>query len=345
MSEKPFLIWETPERCDYYWDKRAWYVYSPRAGGYYAIDANVADDHNVIRREPNLARQSLIDNKVNLSRWIYEENLRLPRTVYDKDRDLLPFIDEKAISRIEQQRIPSVPDRIDALLQYLEYKTEGRIAMRVRLPGEEQAMAATSSSSYEELEYLAYEAERKNWLNGVIDTLNVDASITLKGHMRLEELRNKQVLSEQAFVAMWFNEEMNPVWEQGFKPGIEDAGYKPMRIDQKQHINKIDDEIIAEIRRSRFLVADFTAEPEKPRGGVYYEAGFAHGLNIPVIFTCRADRIKELHFDTRQFNHIAWKEEDPGDLRKQLKNRISATLGDGPLLRQSQAAAKSQSGN
>ena len=33
---------------------------------------------------------------------------------------------------------------------------------------------------------------------------------------------------------------------------------EPVRIDQKERLNKIDDEIIAEIRRSRFLVADFT---------------------------------------------------------------------------------------
>jgi hypothetical protein len=53
------------------------------------------------------------------------------------------------------------------------------------------------------------------------------------------------------------------------------------RVDQKHHhLNKVDDEIIAEIRRSRFLVADFTCEPGKVRGGVYFEAGFAMGLNM-----------------------------------------------------------------
>ena len=55
--------------------------------------------------------------------------------------------------------------------------------------------------------------------------------------------------------------------------------------------NSIDDEIIAEIRRSWFVVADFTCgtvphegkEVAIPRGGVYYEAGFAQGLNVPLI--------------------------------------------------------------
>jgi hypothetical protein len=69
---------------------------------------------------------------------------------------------------------------------------------------------------------------------------------------------------------------------------IYDSGYDPRRVDQQHHhLNKVDDEIVAEIRRSRFLVADFTCEPGKVRGGVYFEAGFARGLNIPIIWTCR----------------------------------------------------------
>ena len=40
-----------------------------------------------------------------------------------------------------------------------------------------------------------------------------------------------------------------------------------------------------QIRKSKFLIADFTGQ----RGGVYYEAGFAYGLGLPVIWTCRKD--------------------------------------------------------
>ena len=94
---------------------------------------------------------------------------------------------------------------------------------------------------------------------------------------------------------------------------------------QKEHVNKIDDEIIAEIRRSRFLVADFTQGQDGARGGVYFEAGFAFGLGIPVIYTCRKDMIEKLAFDTRQYNHIFW--ECNEDLRRSLGNRIAATIG------------------
>lgn len=127
---------------------------------------------------------------------------------------------------------------------------------------------------------------------------------------------------------MWFKDEMSGAFERGIEPAIEGSGYATMRIDRKEHLAKVDEEIIAEIRRSRFLVADFSHGDDGARGGVYFEAGFAHGLGIPVIYTCRKSDIDKLHFDTRQYNHIVW--ETPEELRTALKNRILAVIGEGP---------------
>ena len=119
---------------------------------------------------------------------------------------------------------------------------------------------------------------------------------------------------------MSFAKEMYEVWEIGFKEAIKELGFEPVRVDEIEHNEKICDVIIAQIKKSKFLVADFTGN----RGGVYYEAGFAKGLGIPVIFTCKEGEEKKLHFDTRQYNHIVWKDID--DLKKQLKDRIEATI-------------------
>lgn len=145
-----------------------------------------------------------------------------------------------------------------------------------------------------------------------------------------EFIENQQVnlLSDQAFVAMWFDPSMNAAYEHGIEKAIVEAGYNPMIIRKKEHNNKIDDEIIAEIRRSKFVVADFTSERDSPRGGVYFEAGFAQGLGIDVIWTCKEELIDQVHFDTRQFNHIVWIDTD--DLFRKLKARIGATIGWGP---------------
>ena len=123
---------------------------------------------------------------------------------------------------------------------------------------------------------------------------------------------------------MWFDDSMHDSYVNGFKPGVREAGYDPIRVDSVEHVGKIDDEIIAQIKRSRFVVADFTEQ----RGGVYFEAGFAFGLDLPVIWICQEDDFGELHFDIRQFNCIVWT--DPGDLAARLQRRIEAVIGVGP---------------
>lgn len=157
-----------------------------------------------------------------------------------------------------------------------------------------------------------------------------------RGYERLDALRSTAVVTDQGFVAMWFGEAVNNAYANGIEPALLEAGYRSMRIDRKEHNNKIDDEILAEIRRSRFVVADFTCgmidtpngRVAVARGGVYYEAGFAQGLGIPVIWCVHADQVGHVHFDTRQFNHITWT--TPDDLRTRLTARIAASIGWGP---------------
>ena len=152
--------------------------------------------------------------------------------------------------------------------------------------------------------------------------------MSLKGYRHRNTTHSKHRGIDFVFAnEMNHHSSTHDAWEGGFKLAIREAGYEPMRIDQKEHVNKICDEIVAEIRRARFVVADFTHGDSGVRGGVYYEAGFAHGLDIQIIFTCRADMLKEIHFDTRQFNHITW--EDPEELKEKLANRIAAVIGDG----------------
>lgn len=138
----------------------------------------------------------------------------------------------------------------------------------------------------------------------------------------LENLQKTEVGNKRAFVAMWFDESMNDYYKDGIKKAIEEAGYVPVRIDLQDFNEKICDEIIAEIKRTKFLIADFS----KLRSGVFFEAGFAKGLGREVIFTVREADIEELklHFDTRQYNHIVYN--SPEDLRKKLYNRICATI-------------------
>jgi nucleoside 2-deoxyribosyltransferase len=142
--------------------------------------------------------------------------------------------------------------------------------------------------------------------------------------------------------------ELVNVYENAIKSAIEyveegQSGprFKAQKIDQKEHTNDINDEIISEIRRSRFMVCDLTGY----RGGVYWEAGFAYGLGLEVIYTCREDWIKPqteklhlqdgtsrdvkqegIHFDLEHRNRIEWKEDDLPDFKDRLNKRIRAVI-------------------
>ena len=120
---------------------------------------------------------------------------------------------------------------------------------------------------------------------------------------------------------MSFAPGMAGVFDRGIAPAVERAGYRPLIVSREEHADRVDERIVLELNRSRLVVADFTGQ----RPNVYFEAGYALGRRIPVVWTCRADEVQGLHFDTRQYNHILWTDE--ADLRERLYTRIRTMLG------------------
>jgi hypothetical protein len=291
-------------------------VDSPRAGGLYFLDA-IGNGKIVSFTD---------DAKLLLTTWLCDQR----RAGVDT-----PKIGENALEIVQSRSRLQVSEKLTRGLQFLESRIK-RLGDHVRLgdggPLSLASLAATECLNGREQYALYKMLDSMGMLNGAIyQSGEIDIAPSSSGWtelFRLNEAATK-IDSSQAFVAMWFNTQMDDAYVNGLLPAITRSGYKSVRIDKKEHNNKIDDEIVAEIRKSRFLIADFTCEPEKARGGVYYEAGFAHGLGIPVIWTCREDSFAYVHFDTRQYAHIVWKH--PADLFEQLKNRIGATVGVGPI--------------
>ncbi len=145
--------------------------------------------------------------------------------------------------------------------------------------------------------------------------------LEMKGWERLAELRKVGRASAQAFVAMSFNTELDDAYSKGIEPGLLDAGWTAYRVDKQETSEKICDLILAQIRRSGLLVADYTEH----RNGVYFEAGFTMGLGLPYVYTVRKDHMDKAHFDTRQYSHIVWETHE--ELREKLANRVRAIVG------------------
>ncbi len=229
-------------------------------------------------------------------------------------------ISSSNIEFLSRLNTPSFHERADKLLLFLEKETE--------FAGEYLERASDWIShgwciNQEELiEILSFLTEVKR-IRQNQSLSNSTLKIEANGWEHLEKIKKINAQSPQCFVAMWFSDDLKKIYEEVISVGIIEAGYTPYRVDRREHNEKIDDEIIAQIKQSKFLLADFTGN----RGGVYYEAGFAKGLNIEVIWSCRDDHLEDLHFDIRQYNCIVWSENDLEEFKRRIKSRIGATIG------------------
>ncbi|SNB67767.1 hypothetical protein SAMN07250955_10644 [Arboricoccus pini] len=310
-------IWDVPAERDPIVGNAVTYR-SPRTDGAYTL----------IRAALPMLQNLDEAAKARLTSWVVEQH---------RAGDESPRITSDTLSLIENKHSMPLNRRFDQLLLF--FATRERIlGYRLDLGNQHTNQFSddgAAAAAWTECRTIQELANLCRLLMGrrLVQFNGGELSLTVNGYERLEVLQTQPTVSLQGFVAMWFDTTMDDVYQRGIAPAIEDCRYTPMRIDRKEHINKIDDEIIAEIRRSRFMIADFTcgtiSDGERKeaiaRGGVYYEAGFARGLNIPVFWTCRKDMIEHVHFDTRQYAHILW--EDPDELRKKLKNCIEAVLG------------------
>jgi len=264
--------------------------------------------------------ESLANRKgksAQLSGWLRERNLlgiEIPM--------LTSYFLEEVIATLPSYR---PLEKQNKLLKAIELLTE--------YPGREVILIPEYATS---LAWAENENEFKYYLKSLIDRGFLEIAnankrtlddplypmvITTKGWEYLEKDSSNIESKTQAFVAMSFDKDLISVYKNAIEPAIKATGYRSYRVDVAPHLERIDSKIIAEIRNSRFVVADVTEQ----KSGVYYEAGFANGLGLPVIWCVRHDDLENVHFDTRQYNHIVW--ENESELREKLKDFILATIG------------------
>jgi len=108
------------------------------------------------------------------------------------------------------------------------------------------------------------------------------------------------------------------------RQGIKEAKYEPRFMDEIEHNNQIVPEILYEIRKSKFIIAELTGH----NNGAYYEAGYAAGLGKEVIHICSKETFgSDGHFDVKQKSNILWNNEN--EIPDLLYKRIEATIGLG----------------
>jgi nucleoside 2-deoxyribosyltransferase len=222
-----------------------------------------------------------------------------------------------AVDLVKGREVSRLNDKILLLLRRLEKNTE-YFGQRVCVNFKHDYPIAYCKNEKEFRSLFELLEERKL----IIDSApNGFCSLSAEAHEFLDQNRPTLNDSPMAFVAMWFDDSVEEIYDTAISPAINSCGYDCKRIDYVEHNQKIDDLIINYLKECRFVVADFTGH----RPSVYFEAGYALALGKPVIWLCHEDHIEDCHFDTRQYNHIVWK--DPEELREKLERRILAVVG------------------
>jgi len=174
----------------------------------------------------------------------------------------------------------------------------------------------------EELNFIILSLKKKDYLEParMIVGGKWDIVLTSEGMEYLENPEKRKNDSNICFVAMSFEPLQDSVYDNAIYKAIDECGYKPIRVDKEEYNTDINNFITEKINSSKFIVADFTQH----KRGVYFEAGYALGKKLPIIWTCNVEDFKKSHFDTEHYNHIIWKSEQ--DLYNKLKKRIKETI-------------------
>ncbi len=195
--------------------------------------------------------------------------------------------------------------------------------------------------------------ETKRALGGGHSLDRTSFVITSNG-WRFLEGDSPQSSTQSVFVAMWFAEFTQP-FREVIRKVLKSKGYDPVFVDElptrrnltaeQRHDlaanSTIDDMIIANIRRAKFVIADLSCFPGEKLtstlykdldgnflsrdivcAGAYFEAGYAMALEKPIIYL--VNKKQKPHFDVNHIPYLTWDETALDDLEGQLKSGIEA---------------------
>lgn len=321
----------------------------PTQDALYYIECPDCGKYRTFGHEHILENTKIDDSRYLLSGAIRWHTDMLLQQYHDyEDTVMIHFEDMDAfrVNRdIKWMKLPkTITERREVLFRWIGRKVSvnGVPMLGIQLPLRSRLIKNICFTSEDkEAERLITQLTREGMIECTTTSIRdpfVYIALTYDGCRELEKIAEVRSESKTAFIAMKFLDRYNNLKE-SLIDAIEGAGYEPVRIDEYIKAKPdskatIDARIISEIKTSRFMIADFTDDNAE---NVYYEAGYAYGLGIPVISCCRKDRItdkeKGLPFDRRNYHHHEW--EDSFDSKawekfaESIKHAIIAEPGVG----------------
>lgn len=245
-----------------------------------------------------------------------------------------PFFSGDLIDRIvEELSLPGLAAQIDNLILYLGQNT----SIGERSPFSRPALKAVAGAlDNRNVSFVCQYLFDQGYIlhdhqNLYFTNEQASLGLNMKGWERFYELEKGKVDRCLAFMAMPFGDaRLDEIYLKWFKPACKAVGFELRRVDERPEAGIINNKMMVDIRKSRFIIAELTTENR----GVYWEAGFAEGLNRPVIYTCDEQYKNEtpLHFDIRQHHTVFWTDTNLLDAAKRLVITIQATVPEAKLI-------------
>ena len=226
------------------------------------------------------------------------------------------FDQEQCKKLVDADELPTPQEQGDNLIRWLGE----------HLPGPGSYMALPSPDVIEALSQsgLVFVVQQLLESDVLLGDLN-RVMLAFKGWERFEELRRGAPSGRNAFMAMAFGEAvLDRVLADHFRPAVKQTGFNLKRVDDEPRAGLIDARMMAQIKAAWFVVADLTHGNK----GAYWEAGYATGLDKPVIYTCERSvwEKEKTHFDTSHHLHIPWEVADMATVVQKLKATIRITI-------------------
>ena len=126
------------------------------------------------------------------------------------------------------------------------------------------------------------------------------------------------------------NSELEAFVEEVVKPTVKETlGYDLRDIRDISRAGVIDNILRVAIRDAKFVIVDLTHD----NNGAYWEAGYAEGLDKPVVYICQREKFERskeegggTHFDTNHCTTVLWSNDDNAGFRQQFAATLRNSL-------------------
>jgi|SRR5271165_3741046 len=151
------------------------------------------------------------------------------------------------------------------------------------------------------LKHLAYEQLDVQY-SPIYDKTKAQAGTSLEGQKLLSDAPSN-IPPHSCFVIQPFDEgKFDRLYNEIFKPAIEEAGFHPYRVDEDPSVHIPIDEIENGIKQAAACFVEITTD----RPNVWFELGYARACEKPLVLVCEKTARNHFPFDIQHRNIIRY---------------------------------------